>query len=155
MKKILILIAIVLSSCKFNDVIEHHGVNFLEKKQEKLIVNSSNINDIRESLGPPSVESVFDNNVLIYMERKTSRSSFKSLGEKEIIVNNILVLEIDSRGMLVKKDFINKDKMNKLKISKNSTSSLYKKDAFIYDFIRTLKRKIEDPLGQRNKKRKR
>ena len=57
--------------------------------------------------------------------------------------------------MLVKKDFINKDKMNKLKISKNSTSSLYKKDAFIYDFIRTLKRKIEDPLGQRNKKRKR
>ena len=57
--------------------------------------------------------------------------------------------------MLVKKDFINKDEMNKLKISKNSTSSLYKKDAFIYDFIRTLKRKIEDPLGQRNKKRKR
>ena len=39
--------------------------------------------------------------------------------------------------------------MNKLKISKKNTKSIYKKDAFIYDFINTLKRKIEDPLGQR------
>ena len=44
--------------------------------------------------------------------------------------------------------------MNELKISKQITSSVYKKDAFIYDFIRTLKRKIEDPLGQSESKRR-
>ena len=65
MKKTLILIVLILSSCKINDVVQHHGVNFLHKKQEKLIINTSNINDIREILGPPSVESVFDNNLLI------------------------------------------------------------------------------------------
>tara|TARA_B100001778_G_C18027181_1_gene379313 strand:- start:30 stop:491 length:462 start_codon:yes stop_codon:yes gene_type:complete len=149
MKKTLILIVLILSSCKINDVVQHHGVNFLHKKQEKLIINTSNINDIREILGPPSVESVFDNNLLIYMERKTKISSFKSFGSKEILVNDILLLETDDRGLLVKKDYFNKEQMNKLKISKKNTKSIYKKDAFIYDFINTLKRKIEDPLGQR------
>ena len=118
MKKTLILIVLILSSCKINDVVQHHGVNFLHKKQEKLIINTSNINDIREILGPPSVESVFDNNLLIYMERKTKISSFKSFGSKEILVNDILLLETDDRGLLIKKDYFNKEQMNKLKISK-------------------------------------
>ena len=154
MRKILILFVLILSSCKINSVIEHHGVNFLEKKQKKLIVKVSNINDIRDTLGPPSTESLFDNNLMIYIERKTTRSSFKTLGKKKIIINNILLLETDQRGLLVSKKFVNREAMNELEISKQTTSSVYKKDAFIYDFIRTLRRKIEDPLGQSKTKRR-
>tara|TARA_X000001036_G_scaffold125961_1_gene119289 strand:- start:316 stop:789 length:474 start_codon:yes stop_codon:yes gene_type:complete len=154
MRKILILFVVILSSCKINNVVEHHGVNYLEKKHKKLIVKVSNINDIRDTLGPPSTESLFENNLLIYIERKTTRSSFKTLGKKKIIINNILLLETDERGLLVSKKFINKDDMNELKITKQTTSSVYKKDAFIYDFIRTLRRKIEDPLGQSESKRR-
>ena len=145
---------IILSSCKINNVVEHHGVNFLEKKQQKLRLNQSNINDVKKILGPPSTESIFDNNLMIYIERKTTRSTFKSLGEKKIIVNNILLLEIDKNGVLISKQFYNTDQMNDLKITKKTTASLYKKDAFIYDFIRTLRRKIEDPLNQSKAKRR-
>ena len=91
---------------------------------------------------------------MIYIERKTTRSTFKSLGEKKIIVNNILLLEIDKNGVLISKQFYNTDQMNDLKITKKTTASLYKKDAFIYDFIRTLRRKIEDPLNQSKAKRR-
>ncbi len=133
---------------------EHHGVNFLEKKQQKLLLNQSNINDVKKILGPPSTESIFDNNLMIYIERKTTRSTFKSLGKKKIIVNNILLLETDKNGLLIAKKFYNTDQMNDLKITKKTTASLYKKDAFIYDFIRTLRRKIEDPIGQSKTKRR-
>lgn len=145
---------IILSSCKINNVVEHHGVNFLEKKQQKLLLNQSNINDVKKILGPPSTESIFDNNLMIYIERKTTRSTFKSLGKKKIIVNNILLLETDKNGLLIAKKFYNTDQMNDLKITKKTTASLYKKDAFIYDFIRTLRRKIEDPIGQSKTKRR-
>tara|TARA_B100001540_G_C15810121_1_gene644094 strand:- start:112 stop:585 length:474 start_codon:yes stop_codon:yes gene_type:complete len=154
MRKILILFVIILSSCKINNVVEHHGVNFLEKKQQKLLLNQSNINDVKKILGPPSTESIFDNNLMIYIERKTTRSTFKSLGKKKIIVNNILLLETDKNGLLIAKKFYNTDQMNDLKITKKTTASLYKKDAFIYDFIRTLRRKIEDPIGQSKTKRR-
>jgi len=151
MKKLLILFVLLISSCKINNIIEHHGVNFLEKKQKNLTVNQSNLNDVRKLLGPPSVESVFDNNVLIYIERKITRSTIRTLGRKKILINDVLILEINNKGLLVKKEFYDKNKMNNLEVSKNTTKSVYKKDSFIYDFLETLRRKIEDPLGKRKK----
>ena len=52
---------------------KHHGVhNLLEKKQKKINFKQSNKNDIRKLLGPPSTKSTFDNDVYIYIERKTT-----------------------------------------------------------------------------------
>ena len=56
-------------------------------------------------LGPPSTLSSFDNDVWIYIERKTTKSSLIKLGKKKTMVNNVLILEISSNGLLVKKDF--------------------------------------------------
>ena len=39
--------------------------------------------------------------------------------------------------------------MNKLKISKNETEVLNKKDTFIQTVLTSLKQKINDPLGKR------
>ena len=50
--------------------------------------------------------------------------------------------------MLVKKKFYNKDQMNKLKISKNETEVLNKKDTFIQTVLTSLKQKINDHLGK-------
>ena len=55
----------------------------------------------------------------------------------------------DNRGLLVKKEFFNKDQMNKIKISTNETEVLTKKDTFIRSVITSLKHKINDPLGKR------
>jgi outer membrane protein assembly factor BamE (lipoprotein component of BamABCDE complex) len=75
---------ILLSSCSLNKVILHHGIHNLEKKQAKLKINVTNKNEIVELFGPPSTKSTFDNDVYIYMERKTSSSKLRNLGKKEI-----------------------------------------------------------------------
>ena len=145
----IIVIILFLSSCSLNKVVKHHGVHFLEKKQKKIEIFSNNSNDVRSLLGPPSTKNSFDNDIWIYIERKTTVSQIKTLGKRKLLLNNVLILEFDNRGLLVKKEFFNKDQMNKIKISTNETEVLSKKDTFIRSIITSLKHKINDPLGKR------
>ena len=133
-------------------MVKHHGVHFLDKKQTKLKITETNKNDTREILGPPSTESSFDNDIWIYIERKTTVSNIRSLGKKKLLVNNVLVLEFDQRGLLLKKDFYNKDQMNNIKIAQNETKVLNKKNSFIRNILASLRQKINDPLGQKSAK---
>ena len=148
MKKIfLILILIFTSNCSLNKVVQHHGVHNLEKKQEKLKINQSNKNDILMIIGPPSTKSTFDNDVYIYIERKTSSSKLRKLGKKVLLVNNVLILDINKKGLLVKKEFFNKNDMNKINFDDQETSADYSKKSFIYNFFSTLRQRIDDPRG--------
>jgi len=126
----------------------------LEKKQASLIINKTNKNDIRKILGNPSTKSKFDNDVWIYIERKQTQSELKKLGRMKILKNDVLVLEIDNYGILKKKEFYNKDDMENVKIVKATTKVGFKRNSFIYDFMSSMRQKINDPLGQRAKKRK-
>ena len=146
-----IIIFLCIANCSFNKAIKHHGVNFLEKKQEKLILNTTNKNDIVKILGPPSTKSTFDNDVWIFIERKTTTKKLFKLAREKILVNNVLVLEIDSYGLLVKKEFYNMEKMNDLDFSKRKTEITYTKKSFVYDFMSSMRRKLNDPLGKRKK----
>ena len=146
-KKILLIILIFISNCSLNKVVNHHGVHFLEKKQAKLILNLTNKNDILTYLGPPSTQSTFDNNVWIYIERKETKTSMATLGRKKVTVNNVLILEINNMGILVNKEFLNKEKMNKIKFTKNTTGVVNTKQTFVYEFLSSLRQKINDPLG--------
>jgi len=150
----IILFTLIVANCSFKKVVKHHGVPFLEKKQETLIVNKSNKNDIRKLLGYPSSTSKFDNDIWIYIERRQTQSNLKHLGRMKIYKNDVLVLEINDYGILQKKEFYNQDDMNKLKIAKNKTETSFSKRAFIYDFLSSMRQKINDPLGQRAKKRR-
>ena len=135
-------------------VINHHGVPSLEKKQKNLVLNVTNKNDILKILGNPSTQSKFDNDVWIYIERKQTQSELKNLGRMKIFKNDVLVLEIDNYGILKKKDFYNKDDLEKIKIVDTTTKSGFRKNSFIYDFMSSMRQKINDPLGVRAKKRK-
>ena len=146
-KKIFIILLIFISNCSLNKVIKHHGVHFLESKQEKLILNLSNKNDILTNLGPPSTESTFNNDIWIYLERKETKTSMTTLGRKKLLVNNVLILEINDIGILVDKKFLNIDDMNKINFSEKETSVLSSKESFIYEFLSSLRQKINDPLG--------
>ena len=152
MKKIILisLSFFFISNCSLNKVVKHHGVHFLEKKQVKLQVNVSNKNDSRKLLGPPSTTSTFDNDMWIYIERKTSSSQIRTLGRTKLMVNNVLFLEFNDRGLLVKKKFYNKDNMNEIKISEGETAVIDRKNTFMQSVLSTLKRKINDPLGKRS-----
>ena len=149
MKKILILTLFFLASCSLNKVVQHHGVHNLEKKQSKLKVNYTNRNDIIKLIGPPSTKSTFDNDVFIYIERKTSSSKLTKLGKKKLLTNSVLVLEIDNSGILLSKKFYNKDDMNKIKFNEEQTSLNYSKKSFVYNFLSSLRQKIDDPLGKK------
>ena len=127
-------------------------VNKLELKEKKLIINKTNKSDIFKILGPASVESKFDNEVLFFIERKISNSSTFKLGRQVIITNNVLIVELNSYGLLEKKDFYDLTKMNDLKFSKKKTTVDYTKQSFVYDFLSSMRQKINDPLGKRRKK---
>ena len=126
----------------------------MEKKQVSLIVNETNKNDIRKILGRPSTRSKFDNDIWIYIERKQTQSRLKNLGRMKIFKNDILVLEFNDYGILKKKNFYNKDDMKSIKIVKDTTEAGFRKNSFIYNFMSSMRQKINDPLGQRAKKRK-
>ena len=149
MKKLLLLSLLVLASCSLDKVIQHHGVHNLEKKQAKLKINYTNKNDIIKLIGPPSTKSSFDNDIYIYLERKTSSSRLTRLGKKRLIKNDVLVLEIDNTGILLSKKFYNKDDMNEIKFDENITGVNYSKRSFIYNFLSSIRQKIDDPLGKK------
>ena len=117
-------------------------------------MNKTNKNDILKTLGNPSTKSKFDNDVWIYIERKQTQSKLINLGKMKIYKNDVLVLEIDNYGILKKKEFYNKDDMKKLKIAENTTEKGFRKSTFFYDFMSSMRQKINDPLNKRAEKQK-
>jgi outer membrane protein assembly factor BamE (lipoprotein component of BamABCDE complex) len=146
------IIILYLTNCTLENVVRHHGVHFLDKKHTKLKVSDSNLNDVKKLLGPPSTENAFNNDIWVYIERKTTVSDIKTLGRKKLIVNNVLILEFDKRGMLIDKKFYDKNNLNELKIAKNETTTIGKKKQFLESILLTLNRKINDPRGIKSAK---
>ena len=145
-----ISIFILISNCSFNLVDDHHSVFYLEKKEKKIKIQESNTNDILNILGEPSTKSPFDKDVWIYIERKITNSHF--FGKRELVVNNVMVLEIDEMGILAKKEFYNIDDMIDIDFDPNRSESIKKRN-FIYNFLSSLRQRVNDPLGVRKKKR--
>jgi len=154
MKVLLLIIFLLIVNCKFNKVVESHGVHYLDKKQQSLTINKSNKNDIISLLGPPSTKSKFDNDLWIYIERKKTRTTLLKFGKKKISANNVLLLEIDNKGLLAKKEFLDINDMKKVKFIDDETDISYSKKSFVYDFLSSMRQKVNDPLGIRSKKRK-
>ena len=145
----ILILSIYLTGCKLNKIVNHHGVHNLEAKSNKLSINVTNINDINKLLGPPSTKSYFNNEVFIYLERKTSNSKLMKLGKKKLITHNVLLLEINNRGMLIKKEFLNKDDLNKINFSKKITDVNLGNESFVYRALYGIRNKIDDPLGKK------
>ena len=149
MKIFLIILAIFLTSCKLNKVVNHHGIHNLEAKSQELLINQTNINQIKRLLGPPSSTSYFDEDILIYLERKTSNSKLLKLGKKKLIANNVLLLEVDNRGMLINKEFLNQDDLNKLTFTNKTTETIDDQESFVSRALSGVITKIDDPLGKK------
>ena len=132
-------------------MVKHHGVHFLDKKHKKLEINSTNKNDIIKLLGEPSTKSTFDNDVWIYIERKISTGSIFLLGKEKLLTNNVLVVEIDDLGLLTDMKFYDKNTMNDIKFISSSTESAYKKRSFVYDFLSSMRQKINEPMKKKKK----
>ena len=152
MRIILLIIFVFVANCKFDKIVSSHGVHYLDKKQKELIVQFSNKNDIIQLLGPPATKSKFNNDLWIYIERKKTRTTLLKFGKKKIFANNVLLLEIDNKGLLAKKDFFDINNMKKINFSDNKTENSKSKKSFVYDFLSSMRQRMNDPLGVRTKK---
>ena len=147
----LFLFFFLITSCSFNKVIKKHGVRNLEEKQAKLIIQKTNKNDIQQILGPPSTKSTFDSDIWIYIEREITNERLIKLGKEKLLTNNVLILEISTQGQLMNKQFYDMNDMNEIKLSSLKTENKYGKKSFVYDFLSSMRQKINDPLGKRKK----
>lgn len=152
MRIILLIIFVFVSNCKFDKIVNSHGVHYLDKKQKELIVQFSNKNDIIQLLGPPATKSKFNNDLWIYIERKKTRTTLLKFGKKKIFANNVLLLEIDNKGLLAKKDFFDINDMKKINFSDSKTENTESKKSFVYDFLSSMRQRMNDPLGVRTRK---
>ena len=144
-KKILftLIYLILLLSCQRNEVIKSHGISYLEKREKLITLNKSNKNDVIQVLGQPSTKGMTDDNLWIYIERTKTRGKLLKLGKSYLTKNNVLVLEFNRFGILDKKEFYDKEKMQKVKFVKKITENEIKKENFIYSFLSSIRQKME------------
>ena len=144
-KKIIFLLVVsfFIISCKQNKVIKSHGISYLEKREKLIVLNKTNKNDTIEILGQPATKGMTDNNIWIYIERTKTRGKLLKLGRNYLQKNNVLVIEFNKYGLVNKKDFYDKEDMNKLTFVKSITSNEIKKENFIYSFLSSIRQKME------------
>ena len=152
MKLLFIIAFIFILSCSTNKVKNNHGVLSLNNKFNKIVVEKSNSNDILNLLGSPSTKSSFDNNIWIYIERKKTNQSIFKLGKQKIEKNNVLVLELDNKGILAKKKLYNLDDMNDYKFVEKTTQKDFSQNSFVYGVLSSLRDKINAPVRKRKEK---
>ena len=100
---------IFVSACKQDYVIKSHGISYLEKREKLITINKSNKNDTVKVLGQPATKGMTNDNLWIYIERTKTRGKLTKMGRAYLEKNNVLVLEFNKFGILIKKDFYDKD----------------------------------------------
>ena len=102
----------ILISCKLQDPLNNHGINFLKNRSEKLIVNKSNKNDVIKIIGQPHSKSINNKNEWFFIERTLTKGEYHKLGK------------------------------NVLKFSKKVTSNEITKKSFVERFLSSIKTKM-------------
>ena len=128
--------------CQQKEVIKTHGVAYLKNREKLIIVNESNKNDTVSILGQPATKGMVDDNLWIYIERTRTRGKLLKFGRNYLKKNNVLVLEFDKYGILKKKEFYDKGKMNKISFAKDITENELRKENFIYSFLSSVRQKM-------------
>jgi outer membrane protein assembly factor BamE (lipoprotein component of BamABCDE complex) len=121
----------------------------LDIKQKNLIVKKTNKNDVKKILGHPSTIAVFDNSIWIYIERTRTKGKLLKFGQNITSKNNVLALEFDEYGILIKKNFYNKNQINNINFAKITTDTIERDKKFIYSFLSSLRQKINKPVNRK------
>ena len=151
--KIITIISVFLFTlnCSINKVSNQHGFRLIETKYEKIQLNKSNKNDIRQLIGPPSSKSDFDD-IWFYIERKKTNQTLMKLGKKKISKNNIILIEFNKMGLVSDKKLLNLNNMNDLKFAENKTKKRFSQDNLLYGILSTFREKINAPTRMKERK---
>ena len=149
MKFLLIILFLFIVNCSTNKVSNNHGFISLQAKYEKITINKTNKNDILKKIGPPSSVSNFNKNKWFYIERLKSNQSLLKLGTQKIKINNILLVELNNKGILIDKKLLNIENMNDFKYLENTTQKDFKNNNFMFNLLSSLREKINAPARNR------
>ena len=141
-KYILILFLIILNACQLQEPNKNHGILFLENRANKIKINKNNKNDVIKLIGQPHTMSIPDEESWIYIERVLSKGSYHKLGKNVLKTNNVLVLTFNKYGILVDKNLLNKNDINKMKFTKKFTENNLSKRSFVQSFLASIKAKM-------------
>ena len=143
-KKLLyICLLIILSNCQRHEVINTHGITYLEQREKLIVINESNKNDAIKVLGHPATKGMLDENLWIYIERTKTKGKLLKLGRSNLEKNNVLVLEFDYSGILTNKKFYDKENMQRISFVKGLTENEIKRENFIYSFLSSIRQKMQ------------
>ncbi len=141
-KFICITTIFILSHCQFKEPIKGHGINFLKNRSEKILINKSNKNDVINVLGNPHTTSVDDENLWFYFDRKIASGKLIKFGDVDLLENNVLVLNFNRYGVVVNKEFFDKQDMKEIKYSEMKTENPVTKDSFVTSFLQSVRQKM-------------
>ena len=141
-KFFILFIFIFLLNCQLQEPVKNHGILFLENRSNQLKVNTSNKNDVLKLIGNPHTKSVSNEDSWIYIERVLTKGAYHKLGQNIVKTNNILILTFDKYGILRKKDFLDKNNINKLKFSEKITENNLSKKSFVQNLLQSVKTKM-------------
>ena len=150
MKIYFVFLLIFIINCSGNKVSNYHGTKLLEMKYKEIKVNVSNKNDLLQIIGPPSTISDFDENKWFYFERLKTNQSLIKLGNQVIKKNNILVVELNKKGILKNKYLLDLNNMNDVNYLKSITSKDFKnKSNMITGLLISFREKVNAPMRNR------
>ena len=138
----IVFLFIILNSCKLQEPSKNHGIVFLKNRADKIVVNSSNKNDVLKIIGYPHSKSVNNENEWFYIERILTKGDYHKLGQNILKTNNVLVLSFDKYGILKEKVLIDKQYMKKLKFSEKNTENNLTQKSFVEKFLSSIKAKM-------------
>ena len=137
-----LFLLIFFFGCQFKDASNNHGILFLENRSNKLIVNKTNIHDVINIIGQPHSKSIDNKNDWIYIERVFTKGEYHKLGQNVLKTNNVLLLSFDKYGILKEKNLFDKNDINKIAFSDQSTKNNMTKESFISEMFTSLRSKM-------------
>ena len=147
-KLFLFLMFFFTLNCSINKVSNLHGFSSIDSKIDKIELNKTNKNDVRNIIGPPSSKSTC-NDLWLYVERKKTNQSLFKLGKKKISTNNLLIIEFNKMGLVKDKTLLDLNDMNDIEIADIKTQKKFDQDNFVYNLLSTLRDKINAPTRNR------
>ncbi len=151
MKYIFLFFFIFIINCTGNKVSNYHGTKKLDTAYKNIKLNESNKNDLIRLIGPPSTVSDFDKNKWLYIERLKTTQSIIKLGKQKLMKSNVLIVELNNKGILINKKLLNLENMNDIKYLEDTTEKDFKNNNFMYGVLTSLREKINAPAKNRRK----
>ncbi len=138
----MLIVLIISNGCKLQEPYKNHGILFLENRFEKLVINSSNKNDVLKTIGQPHSKSIDNENEWFYIERVLTKGAYHKLGKNILKSNNVLVLSFDKYGILNNKIILNKNDKKELSFSTDKTANEITQKSFVEKFLSSVRTKM-------------